>query len=193
MELVKTGRPRSAVNLTGELLKKIQEFKNIPGLALSLEQDSRPGRAAKIRVRLRIPKEGYIGKTDFSFDATPEGFKQATKKFKELKPSIGKVQTLQEIGVIANKTVQDYNDLKKTYTNDVAKWVNKNVTDEKYQTKGGVNKLFKDALKEFNKGKYIEAPKAGATGIDTRLKKILFITEVIKTHSIKLLIKLKII
>ena len=177
MELVKTGRPRSAVNLTGELLKKIQEFKNIPGLALSLEQDSRPGRTAKIRVRLRIPKEGYIGKTEFSFDATPEGFKQATKKFKELKPSTGKVQTLQEIGVIANKTVQDYNDLKKTYTNDVAKWVNKNVTDEKYQTKGGVNKLFKDALKEFNKGKYIEAPTAGATGIDTRLKKILFIKD----------------
>ena len=51
------GRPKSAVELTKELLKKIQEFKNIPGLGLSLEKDKR-GRAPKLRVRLRIPKKG---------------------------------------------------------------------------------------------------------------------------------------
>ena len=164
-----------APNLTKELLQKIREFKNVPGLALSLEQDSRPGRGPRLRVRLRIPKKGYTGKTDFTFNATPEGFKQAKQKFNELKPSIGKVQTLKEIGVMANKTVQDYNDLKKTYTDDVIKWVNKNAANEKYQLKGGVNNLFKDAFKEFNKGKYIAVPKAGATGINKRLKNILFI------------------
>ena len=170
-------KPNYAPNLTKELLQKIREFKNIPGLALSLEQDSRPGRGPRLRVRLRIPKKGYTGKTDFTFNATPEGFKQAKQKFNELKPSIGKVQTLKEIGAIANKTILDYNDLKKTYTDDVIKWVNKNAANEKYQLKGGVNNLFNDALKEFNKGKYIAVPKAGATGINKRLKKILFIKD----------------
>ena len=171
------GRPKSAVDLTEELLRKIQAFKNIPGLSFSLDQDNRPGRAAKIRIRLRNPKPGYTGPISFSFDATPEGFKQAKQKFNELKSSVGKVQTLSEIGTGANKLVTDYNNLKKTYTDDLKKWVNKNVTNEKYQLKGGVNNLFKDAFKEFNKGKYIEVPKAGATGINKRLKNILFIKD----------------
>ena len=46
-----------------------------------------------------------------------------------------------------------YNNLKKTYTDDVVKWVDANVANEKYQVKNGREQLFKDALKEFNKGK----------------------------------------
>ena len=169
------GRPKSAVDLTEELLRKIKAFKNIPGLSFSLDQDNRPGRAAKIRIRLRNPKPGYTGPISFSFDATPEGFKQAKQKFNELKPSVGKVQTLKEIGDASNKLKTDYNNLKKTYTDDLVKWLNTNAADEKYQFKGGVNKLYKDAFKEFNKGKYIQIPKTGATGSDAWLKNNLFI------------------
>jgi len=169
------GRPRSAVNLTEELLKKIKNFKSIPGIGLSLEEDSRPGRTSKIRVRLRNPKPGYTGKTTFSFNATPEGYKQALNTVEELKPVVGKVKTLKEIGDASNKIKTDYTNLKKTYTDDLVKWVNANVANEKYQIKGGVDKLFKDAFKEFNQGKYIQMPKAGATGSDAWFKNNLFI------------------
>ncbi len=169
------GRPRSAVNLTEELLKKIKNFKPIPGIGFSLEEDSRPGRTSKIRIRLRNPKPGYTGKTTFSFDATPEGYKQALNTIEKIKPAVGKVKTLKEIGAASNQLKTDYTNLKKTYTDDLVNWIKTNAKDEKYKTKGGVDKLSKDAFKEFNKGKYIQMPKTGATGSDAWLKNNLFI------------------
>ena len=176
--MVKLGRPLSQVDLTDDLLKKIKNFKPIPGIGFSLESDNRPdsNRAPKIRVRLRNPKPGYNGKTTFSFDATPEGYRQALNTIEEIKPAVGKVKTPKEVGGGSTKVITDYNDLKKTYTDDLVNWIKTNAKDEKYKTKGGVDKLFKDAFKEFNKGKYIEMPKTGATGSDARLKKNLFIS-----------------
>ena len=175
--MVKLGRPLSEVNLTEDLLKKIKNFKPIPGIGFSLEYDNRTdsNRSPKIRIRLRNPKPGYTGKTTFSFDATPEGYKQALNTIEEIKPAVGKVKTIQEIGEGANKIKTDYTNLKKTYTDDLVKWIKTNAKDEKYKTKGGVDKLFKDAFKEFNKGKYIQMPETGATGSNAWFKNNLFV------------------
>ena len=176
---LKTGRKQSRVNLTPDVKNKIANFKSAPGLSFNLEQDRRgdADRTPRIRVRIRNPKPGYTGGKSFTFDASPEGYEQAVKKHNELKKSVGKVQTLQEIGAGANKLKTDYTDLKKTYTDDLVKWVDANVANEKYQIKGGVDKLFKDAFKEFNKGKYIQMPETRATGSDAWLKKNLFIKD----------------
>ena len=173
------GRKQSRVNLTQDVKNKISSFKAAPGLGFSLEQDKRgdADRTPRIRVRIRNPKPGYTGGKSFTFDASPEGYEQAVKKHNELKKSVGKVQTLQEIGAGANKLKTDYTNLKKTYTDDLVKWVNANVANEKYQIKGGVDKLFKDAFKEFNKGKYIQIPETGATGSDAWFKNNLFIKD----------------
>ena len=173
------GRKQSRVNLTQDVKNKISSFKAAPGLGFSLEQDKRgdADRTPRIRVRIRNPKPGYTGGKSFTFDASPEGYEQAVKKHNELKKSVGKVQTLQEIGAGANKLKTDYTNLKKTYTDDLIKWVNANVANEKYQIKGGVDKLFKDAFKEFNKGKYIQIPETGATGSDAWFKNNLFIKD----------------
>ena len=173
------GRKQSRVNLTQDVKNKISNFKAAPGLGFSLEQDKRgdADRTPRIRVRIRNPKPGYTGGKSFTFDASPEGYEQAVKKHNELKKSVGKVQTLQEIGAGANKLKTDYTNLKKTYTDDLIKWVNANVANEKYQIKGGVDKLFKDAFKEFNKGKYIQIPETGATGSDAWFKNNLFIKD----------------
>jgi len=175
--MVKLGRPLSEVNLTEDLLKKIKNFKPIPGIGFSLEYDNRTdaNRSPKIRIRLRNPKPGYTGKTTFSFDATPEGYKQALNTIEEIKPAVGKVKTIQEIGEGANKIKTDYTNLKKTYTDELVEWIKTNAKDEKYKTKGGVDKLFKDAFKEFNKGKYIQMPETGATGSNAWFKNNLFI------------------
>ena len=176
---LKIGRKQSRVNLTKDVQNKISSFKASPGLGFSLEQDQRgdADRTPRIRVRIRNPKPGYTGGKSFTFDASPEGYEQAVKKHNELKKSVGKVQTLSEIGEGANKIKTDYTNLKKTYTDDLVKWVNANVANEKYQIKGGVDKLFKDAFKEFNKGKYIQMPETGATGSDAWFKKNLFIKD----------------
>ena len=176
---LKIGRKQSRVNLTKDVQNKISSFKASPGLGFSLEQDQRgdADRTPRIRVRIRNPKPGYTGGKSFTFDASPEGYEQAVKKHNELKKSVGKVQTLSEIGEGANKIKTDYTNLKKTYTDDLVKWVNANVANEKYQIKGGVDKLFKDAFKEFNKGKYIQIPETGATGSDAWFKKNLFIKD----------------
>ena len=170
--MVKLGRPLSEVDLTEDLLTKIKNFKPIPGIGFSLEFDNRSdsNRAAKIRVRLRNPKPGYTGKTTFSFNATPAGYRQALNIVEEIKPVVAKVKTSKETGQIANKLKTDYTNLKKTYTDDLVNWIKTNAKDEKYKTKGGADKLSKDAFKEFNKGKYIEMPKTGATGSDAWLK-----------------------
>jgi len=175
--MVKLGRPLSEVDLTEDLLRKIKNFKPIPGIGFSLEFDSRTdsNRSPKIRIRLRNPKPGYTGKTTFSFNATPEGYKQALNTIEELKPAVGKVKTLKEIGDASNKIKTDYTNLKKTYTDDLVNWIKTNAKDKKYKTKGGVDKLFKDAFKEFNKGKYIQIPETGATGSDAWFKNNLFI------------------
>jgi len=174
-----TGRKQSRVNLTQDVKNKISNFKASPGLGFSLDQDKRgdADRTPRIRVRIRNPKPGYTGVKSFTFDASPEGYEQAVKKHNELKKSVGKVQTLQEIGAGANKIKTDYNNLKRTYTDDLVKWVNANVANEKYQVKNGREQLFKDALKEFNKGKYIQMPETRATGSDAWLKKNLFIKD----------------
>jgi len=173
------GRKQSRVNLTQDVKNKISSFKAAPGLGFSLEQDKRgdADRTPRIRVRIRNPKPGYTGGRSFTFDASPEGYEQAVKKHNELKKSVGKVQTLQEIGAGANKIKQDYNNLKRTYTDDLIKWVNANAANEKYQIKNGRDQLFKDAFKEFNKGKYIQVPETRATGSDAWLKKNLFIKD----------------
>ena len=177
--MVKLGRPLSEVDLTEDLLTKIKNFKPIPGIGFSLEFDNRSdsNRAAKIRVRLRNPKPGYTGKTTFSFNATPAGYRQALNIVEEIKPVVAKVKTSKETGQIANKLKTDYTNLKKTYTDDLVNWIKTNAKDEKYKTKGGADKLSKDAFKEFNKGKYIEMPKTGATGSDAWLKNNLFIKD----------------
>jgi hypothetical protein len=176
---LRTGRKQSRVNLTKAVQNKIANFKAAPGLGFSLEQDKRgdADRTPRIRVRIRNPKPGYTGKGSYTFDASPEGFKEAVKQHNELKKSVGKVKTIQEIGEGANKIKTDYTNLKKTYTDDLVKWVNANVANEKYQIKGGVDKLFKDAFKEFNKGKYIQMPETGATGSDAWFKNNLFIKD----------------
>ena len=148
---LKTGRKQSRVNLTKDVKNKIANFKQTPGLGFSLEQDKRRDatRTPRIRVRIRNPKPGYTGGKGFTFDASPEGYEQAVKKHNELKKSVGKVQTLEEIGAAANKIKTDYNNLKRTYTDDLVKWVNANVANEKYQLKNGRDQLFKDAFKRI--------------------------------------------
>ena len=176
---LKTGRKQSRVNLTTDVKNKIASFKAAPGLGFSLEQDKRgdADRTPRIRVRIRNPKPGYTGKGSYTYDASPEGYEQAVKQHNELKKSVGKVKTSEEIGLMSNQLKTDYTNLKKTYTDDLIKWINTNAANEKYNTKGGVDKLFKDAFKEFNKGKYIQMPETGATGSDAWFKKNLFIKD----------------
>ena len=175
---LKTGRKQSRVNLTKDVQNKIANFKSKPGLSFNLEKDRRgdADRTPRIRVRIGKPKPGYTGGKSFTFDASPEGYEQAVKKHNELKKSVGKVQTLEEIGVGANKIKTDYNNLKRTYTDDLVKWINANAANEKYQLKNGKDKLFKDALKEFNKGKYIEIPKT-KRGVDAWFKNNVFVKD----------------
>jgi len=178
LKQLKTGRKQSRVNLTPDVKNKIANFKSAPGLSFNLEQDRRgdADRTPRIRVRIGKPKPGYTGGKGFTFDASPEGYEQAVKKHDELKKSVGKVQTPEEIGAGANKIKTDYNNLKRTYTDDLVKWVNANVANEKYQLKNGRDQLFKDALKEFNKGKYIEIPKT-KRGADTWFKNNVFVKD----------------
>ena len=175
---LRTGRKQSRVNLTKDVQNKIANFKSAPGLSFNLEQDRRgdADRTPRIRVRIGKPKPGYTGGKSFTFDASPEGYEQAVKKHNELKKSVGKVQTLEEIGAGANKIKTDYNNLKRTYTDDLVKWVNANVANEKYQLKNGKDQLFKDALKEFNKGQYIEIPKT-KRGVDAWFKNNVFVKD----------------
>ena len=175
---LRTGRKQSRVNLTPDVKNKIANFKSAPGLSFNLEQDRRgdADRTPRIRVRIGKPKPGYTGGKSFTFDASPEGYKQAVKKHNKLKKSVGKVQTPEEIGAGANKIKTDYNNLKRTYTDDLVKWVDANVANEKYQLKNGRDQLFKDALKEFNKGKYIEIPKT-KRGVDAWFKNNVFVKD----------------
>jgi len=177
LDKVSIGRKQSRVNLTKDVQNKISNFKQSVGLGFSIEQDSRgdADRTPRIRVRIRNPKPGYTGASSFTFDASPEGYEQAVKKHNELKKSVGKIKTLQEIGLASNQLKTDYTNLKKTYTDDLVNWIKTNAKDEKYKTKGGVDKLFKDAFKEFNKGKYIQMPETGATGSNAWFKNNLFI------------------
>jgi hypothetical protein len=179
LDKISVGRKQSRVNLTTDVKNKISNFKQTPNLGFSLEQDQRgdADRTPRIRVRIRNPKPGYTGASSFTFDASPEGYEQAVKKHNELKKSVAKIKTLQEIGASSNQLKTDYTNLKKTYTDDLVNWIKTNAKDEKYNIKGGVDKLFKDAFKEFNKGKYIEMPETGATGSDAWLKKNLFIKD----------------
>jgi len=173
-----TGRKQSRVNLTQDVKNKIANFKQTPGLGFSLEQDARgdADRRPRIRIRVRNPVKTYSGAKSFTFDASPEGYKQAVKKHNALKNKVTRVRDLEEIGRMANESKTAYNNLKRTYTDDLVKWVNANVANEKYQLKNGKDKLFKDALKEFNKGKYIEVPKT-KRGVDAWFKNNLFIKD----------------
>ena len=175
---LRTGRKQSRVNLTPDVKNKIANFKSAPGLSFNLEQDRRgdADRTPRIRVRIGKPKPGYTGGKSFTFDASPEGYKQAVKKHNKLKKSVGKVQTPEEIGAGANKIKTDYNNLKRSYTDDLVKWVDANVANEKYQLKNGRDQLFKDALKEFNKGKYIEIQKT-KRGVDAWFKNNVFVKD----------------
>jgi hypothetical protein len=177
---LKKGRKQSRVNLTSDVKNKIANFKSAPGLSFNLEQDRRgdADRTPRIRVRIGKPKPGYTGGKSFTFDASPEGYEQAVKKHNELKKFVGKVLTPGEIAAVSNKVKTDYNNLKKTYADDLVKWVDANATNEKYQLKGGVDKLFKDAFKEFNQGKYKKIPEtSSARGSDAWLKKNLFVKD----------------
>ena len=177
---LKAGRKLSRVNLTSDLKNKIDNFKSAPGLSFNLEQDRRgdSDRAPRIRVRIGKPKPGYTGGKSFTFDASPEGYEQAVKKHNELKKFVGKVLTPGEIAAVSNKVKTDYNNLKRTYADDLVKWVDANATNEKYQLKGGVDKFFKDAFKEFNQGKYKKIPEtSSARGSDAWLKKNLFVKD----------------
>ena len=176
---LKTGRKQSRVNLTKDVQNKIANFKSAPGLSFNLEQDRRgdADRTPRIRVRIGKPKPGYTGGKSFTFDASPEGYEQAVKKHNELKKSVGKVLTPVEIAAVSNKVKTDYNNLKRAYADDLVKWVDANATNEKYQLKGGVDKLFKDAFKDFNQGKYKKIPETSARGSDAWLKKNLFVKD----------------
>ena len=79
---LRTGRKQSRVNLTPDVKNKIANFKSAPGLSFNLEQDRRgdADRTPRIRVRIGKPKPGYTGGKSFTFDASPEGYKQAVKK-----------------------------------------------------------------------------------------------------------------
>jgi hypothetical protein len=179
LDKISVGRKQSRVNLTTDVKNKIANFKQAPNLSFSLEQDQRgdADRTPRIRVRIRNAVSSYGGPKSFTFDASPEGFDQAVKKHNRLKSKVKKVRDASSIGLMSNQLKTDYTNLKKTYTDELVEWIKTNAKDEKYNTKGGVDKLFKDAFKEFNKGKYVQMPETGATGSDAWLKKNLFIKD----------------
>ena len=107
----------------------------------------------------------YKGKKTGFFPVTDDGLKKATEFYKTLKPWVPKTLSRIEAAKVGAAGLTEFVNIKKGYTTELVDFIQKNSSDPKYNVRGGVNKLFNDALKFFKKdSKYTSVPEGYAKG-----------------------------
>jgi hypothetical protein len=137
-----------------------------PGLGIYLVTD----RGKKyIRVQFGQPSNissKFKGTKVRLFPVTDAGLKEATKFYNTLKPFVIAPLSRSAAAIAgAEGGVSKFLNEKKTFTKDLVDFIKKYRSDPKYNIRGGVNKLFNDALKFFKKdSKYSTVPEGYVKG-----------------------------
>ena len=155
----------------------------IPGIMLTLTspkydklRDKTYGQEY-IRVQVHSNYKDEVAKTykrltgkDFKastqFPKTEAGLKDAIKFYKSLKPYAPKDLIIGQAakGKVYGDLLAAFRKTKEGYVQEFADFIKKHSSDSKYNVRGGVNKLFNDALKFFKKDpKYSSVPEGFKT------------------------------
>ena len=101
----------------------------------------------------------YKGKKRKFFPRTEQGLKDLAAEYNKLKPFVIAPLSRSEAAKAGAKTMTDFIEVKKGYSQDLLKFIEKNSTDPKYKVSNGPSKLYDDAVKFFKKDKkYTSVP-----------------------------------
>jgi hypothetical protein len=101
----------------------------------------------------------YKGKKTQFFPRTEQGLKDLAAEYNRRKPFVIPSLSRAEAAKARSQKMTDFIEIKKGYSQDLLKFIEKNSTDPKYKVSNGPSKLYDDAVKFFKKDKkYTSVP-----------------------------------
>jgi hypothetical protein len=101
----------------------------------------------------------YKGKKTQFFPRTEQGLKDLAAEYNRRKPFVIPSLSRAEAAKAGSQKMTDFIEIKKGYSQDLLKFIEKNSTDPKYKVSNGPSKLYDDAVKFFKKDKkYTSVP-----------------------------------
>ena len=101
----------------------------------------------------------YKGKKTQFFPRTEQGLKDLAAAYNKRKPFVVAPLSRADAAKVGSQKMTDFIEVKKGYSQDLLKFIDKNSKDPKYRVSNGPSKLYDDAVKFFKKDKkYTSVP-----------------------------------